>query len=176
MDSALQTATAVNQLQKHNLLGKSFLLTTVVRHTAGISLDAFLPFDLECSFSAALVLAMASHILPQVVPTSFSTQEIKEVINAIAIRGNMQAKTRYLEIERLEGLLQQQTQTLLQTRRQTQTIEPDVAEEDDAVQLEQLADYGDLFFNGLDFDNGLHAHHMMNLADALGPEDIGMFQ
>lgn len=134
-------------------------------------LDTFLPFDLECSFSAALVLTTASHVLPQVILPTNSIQGIKEVINAIAVRGNMQAKIRYMEIEQLEGLLRQQTQHLLQTRL-GETYEADLAAEAEAVSVEQLTDYGNLFFSGWDFNSGLHGDQMINLADALGPEDL----
>lgn len=135
-------------------------------------LDTFLPFDLEYSFSTALVLTITIHVLPQIILPTGSVQTVKEVINAIVARGSVQARTRFMEIEQLEELLHRQTQQLLQARRPNDNYETFATTSGDAAEQEQLIDHGDLFFDGWDFNSGLHSQQMMSLADALGPEDL----
>lgn len=140
-------------------------------HISNINADTFLPFDLECAFSAAFILTTIAHLYPKLILETQSMQDVKDVIRTIGFRGNMQAKLRILELESLEQLLAQQTPGLRYTQPHETSVPGVVATSNMTGQM-MMPQYGNLFFDDNDFSNGFSSQQMMNLADALDIDDF----
>lgn len=129
--------------------------------------DTFLPFDLECGYSATLALIMAAYVCPRILSPSDSIQDSKDVIATIVARGNSQATLRRLEIERMEELLRQRTQQVPECTSLGETYHPRMAMSDMPVGQQSALDDATLFFDAFDPSNGVPGNGIMDLADAL---------
>lgn len=146
--------------------------------------DTFLPFDLECAFSAALILTMAEHVLPRAAPKNDTTAQASAIIKLIADRGSVQAGQRSVEVEQLASHL---------ANAGTINVHDSAAPGDSVTsQSPGLASFtgpqhpsspqqqryrqdpwtGSPFFDEWNFDTGLTADQITNLADALNTGDI----
>ena len=118
---------------------------------------------------------MAGFVHPKVTSPSASVRTVKDAINAIAARGNKQARLRNLEIEQLDEMLGQRTQLSLQTA----TQQPYMYDSQAALRSHpagdmQITDFDDLFFDDFAFGTELTEPQMMDLAEALTAGDFGM--
>jgi hypothetical protein len=137
--------------------------------------DTFLPFDLECGYSATLALIMAGYVCPRILSPSDTIQNAKDVIATIAARGNSQATLRRLEIERMEELLHQRTQQAAECTSLNETYDPRMAAMRDMPAGQQSAlDDAILFFDAFDPSNGVPDDGIMDLADALTIGDFDL--
>lgn len=130
--------------------------------------DTFLPFDLECAYSATLALIMAGYVCPRILSPSDNIQNVKAVIATIAARGNSQATLRRLEIERMEELLHQRThQQGPECTSLSETYDAHMAMNDVPASQQSALDDAILFFDAFDPSNGVPDNGIMDLADAL---------
>ncbi|KAH8788152.1 hypothetical protein F5883DRAFT_478816 [Diaporthe sp. PMI_573] len=157
VDSAMRAVHILEQLRAYNLL------------------DTFLPFDLECGYSATLALIMAGYVCPRILSPSDTIQNAKDVIATIAARGNSQATLRRLEIERMEELLHQRTQQAAECTSLNETYDPRMAAMRDMPAGQQSAlDDAILFFDAFVPSNGVPDDGIMDLADALTIGDFDL--
>ncbi|KAF9872457.1 hypothetical protein CkaCkLH20_09954 [Colletotrichum karsti] len=70
-------------------------------------LEVFLPYDLEFTYGAALHLAMANAIFPDVVDDPTSSQTAHGVLSEMVLRGNRVAGVRQAELAHVELLFRQ---------------------------------------------------------------------
>ncbi|KAK1452546.1 hypothetical protein CMEL01_16740 [Colletotrichum melonis] len=68
-------------------------------------IEAFLPFHLECAFSAATLLSILSAFLPSHIPQSGWRQSVVVVFEALLCKGSVAAGLRQAELEHLDTLL-----------------------------------------------------------------------
>ncbi|KAH6976653.1 C6 transcription factor [Ilyonectria destructans] len=67
-------------------------------------LDAFLPYDVEFTFGAALNLTMANALFPDVVDYNSCQEMAHQILDDLVYRGNRVARARRSELCHLEGL------------------------------------------------------------------------
>ncbi|KAK1547891.1 hypothetical protein CPAR01_01858 [Colletotrichum paranaense] len=68
-------------------------------------IEAFLPFHLECAFSAATLLSILSAFLPSHIPQSGWRQSVVVVFEALICKGSVAAGLRQAELKHLDTLL-----------------------------------------------------------------------
>lgn len=110
---------------------------------------------------------MAGYVCPRVLSPSTSVQTAKEVIAAVAARGNSQADLRRLEIERMEELLQQRAPQAPERTSLGGTYDSQMAFSDVAAGQQSALDDAILFFDVFDPSNGVPDNGIIDLADAL---------
>lgn len=131
----------------------------------------FLPFDLECGFSAALVLVMAQHTHPKIVPQSGNVQSALGVLGAIASRGNTHANLRKLEVEQLTDILTNPVPSF-HSSSMTAYDHNEAANAAYLLDTETLPNFEAPFFDQWNFDYGISGNQIMDLVNAL---DSGEF-
>ncbi|KAH8202817.1 hypothetical protein TruAng_002980 [Truncatella angustata] len=82
-------------------------------------LEAFLPFDIEFTFAAALHLTMASTLFPQVINYAEYQQSSHLILDDLMMRGNRIASARRAELAHLEQLCQALTAQIQRQGHQT---------------------------------------------------------
>ncbi|KAE8369010.1 hypothetical protein BDV27DRAFT_153465 [Aspergillus caelatus] len=70
------------------------------------TLETFLPFPLEYTFSSAVLLTILSAILPTYVPDSGWHRAVSSIFDEMIRKGNIVAKLRRAELEHLEALVE----------------------------------------------------------------------
>lgn len=169
IDSAAQSVGILTQLKDHDLL------------------DVFLPFDLESVFSSALVLVITSALYPKLLPENDWLNTCYNILDYMKERGNAIADLRRSEVERLVHI-RCRTQIGEQLPNVSSfenghlpgavvgdheltaqpTPDPTSATEISHPSLPSL----DPFFDELFTDVGFNETQMMDLANALNPEDM----
>lgn len=132
--------------------------------------DTFLPYDLECGYSATLALIMVSYVCPRILSPGHNIQNAKDVIATIAAVGNSQATLRRLEIERMEELLHQRSQQAPECTSLSETSQGHdrhMEMGDMPAGQQSTLDDAILFFDAFDPSNGVPDNGIMDLADAL---------
>ena len=135
--------------------------------------DTFLPFDLECGFSAALALTMTHGIHPKLLPHASSVDDILLVFDHMIAKGNLMARMRKAEIQELarvrwDGQVRQHDR-------------PDASHSSFATtQISPSSggfnSLGDPFFDEWGTNTGLTGAQLVSLADALNfSTDIDLF-
>ena len=160
VDSASRISTILSELREHRLLGKcdhNRLLGIL------IWIDTFLPFDLECGFSAGLVLAMTNGIHPKLLPRHQWLDEIMLVFDYMLEKGNVMAGLRKAEIQELSqikwtGRPRQYASSAVHLQPELPHISPS------SVQPPSL---GDPFFDEWGTHDGLTGAQLVSLANAL---------
>lgn len=173
IDSATRAIHILDQLKGHNILGQ-WLIFPLQNTSNRQCADTFIPFDLECGYSATLALIMAGYVCPRVLSPSDDIQNAKEVITTIAARGNSQATLRMLEIERMEELLRQRTQQAPEHTGPGETYGHHIAMSDIPAGQQSVLDDAILFFDAFDPSNGVPDNGIMDLADALTIGDFDL--
>jgi proline utilization trans-activator len=103
--SASNSLRILSALQYQHLLGKSHGLYTILDF-ADLTTECFLPFDLEQAFSAAFVLILTTAVPGVPEPNSKDLQTSLNVLDTMIGRGNVVARYRKEELNRLEEMLQ----------------------------------------------------------------------
>lgn len=137
-------------------------------------IDTFLPFDLECGFSAALVLVMAQHTHPKAGPQIDNVQTALKVLGTIASRGNAHANLRKLEVEHLAEML-------ANPRCSYPNADTTACDDNDQANAaagpsdtQALPRFDTPFFGQWNYDYGLSGNQLMDLVNALEPENFGL--
>lgn len=106
MGSARQTTRILAALQSQTLLGRSFRLRISLFCSSQSNIDVFVPFDLESTWSAALVLLIAPAIDPSLRKNhEVSLRTALDVLNEMSSVGNSIAASRQREIMQLKDTL-----------------------------------------------------------------------
>ncbi|KIV89326.1 hypothetical protein, variant [Exophiala mesophila] len=157
IDSATQIVSILAQLKQHDLL------------------DVFFPFDLESAASAGFVLEMASKVHPKLSFTREWFGALIEVLDFIALHGNVLATQRKAEIEDLVNMLNdeevQQRDATSTTAALTMTS-PAQAQTFDPPSFPSL---GDPFFDNWHLHEALSGGQIMELVTALDVGNMGNF-
>lgn len=169
IDSAAQSVVVLTQLKAHDLL------------------DVFLPFDLESVFSSALVLVIASAMYPKLLPENNWLDTCYDIFDYMKGKGNAIAGLRKSEVERLVHIRArtQHAQPLHDTSSMENSYRPENVTGDREVAAQATPDATastevshpslpslDPFFSEWLMDGGFNETQMMDLADALNPEDM----
>lgn len=122
--------------------------------------DVFLPFDLESTFSAGLVLALVKGIHPKLLPNENWLKQILLALDFLAINGINQASTRKTEIEKLTTVRWDKSSASRESlhNNEVSVISPTSTD---------LPSLGDPFFDDWEFDEALSGAQLISLADAL---------
>lgn len=119
---------------------------------------------------------MAAYVCPQVSSPSGSLRLAKGAINAMAVRGNDRAKKNYLEVERLELLLSQQTQMSFPGGQgHSNVYSSGTALTNHAADDPRASGFDTLFFSDFPLGDGFAGSQMLDLAEALSVGDFEMF-
>ncbi|KAF5856487.1 hypothetical protein ETB97_007289 [Aspergillus alliaceus] len=82
-------------------------------------LEMFLPYDLEFTYAAALHLAMANALFPQILHGQVYSKEAHSILEEMIENGNKIAEVRQTELAQLEGLFEE-----LAAREKSQGLQP----------------------------------------------------
>lgn len=139
--------------------------------------DTFLPFDLECTFSAAFVLVMAMNVHPRLLPQDNWLHDATEAFDYMTVRGNTLGSIRKSEVEELARTLNhelghQGNKSNNNNNNATGSALPLLDPPSSAPSIQDrasLPSLGDPFFDAWIADDGLSGAQIMDLADALQP-------
>lgn len=162
VDSAMQAVSILTSLRQQDLLGMCLKL---LRSIAKRCLDAFLPFDLDSTFSAAFILLMAHRIHPKLVSNIPWLNPLLEIFDNMTLQGSLLSALRKQEVDELNSAIRNLSNGSYLTPA------PDQAEPIDHASLPSL---GDPFFEAWNQD-GLSGTQLMNLADELSNESLTDF-
>ncbi len=112
IDSANNMLRILSALREQNLLGIYFLATVssveqIVSANDSLRPENFLPSDLENTFSASFVLAMASVILSNMQQVQSYKTITAEILDDMILMGSVPALFRKTELEQLEQMVNQ---------------------------------------------------------------------
>lgn len=135
-------------------------------------------------FSAALVLVITSGVHPKLLPREDWLESCYEVFDHIAITGNDLAPLRKAEVEQLsrvrEGLEssrrhhpKQQQSSISENGSQLNVAVAQISPTPTSIpDYSSIPSLGDPFFDEWIPDHGFSGAQMMDLADALNPQDL----
>lgn len=135
-----------------------------------------MPFDLECAFSAAFVLVMASSVHPTLLPQNNWLSDVNDVFDYVSMKGNVLGSIRKSEVEELVQMLN----GIGQRDNSDPARMAPVGGGPSTVALvptdpASVPSLGDPFFDEWVADNGLSDAQIMGLADVLQPGGLDDF-
>ncbi|KAJ3545695.1 hypothetical protein NM208_g2383 [Fusarium decemcellulare] len=166
VESAQQTITILSHLLNQGLLASA--------NDGSASLETFLPFDFDATFTSTIALLMAAAVDSTLIPDhSPWTQRAYAVLDEMDSRGNRIAGMTLSELKTLEDLLDR-----LSPGWETSTLQP--SSEQDGSQAIETCTTGDMEAPSLDMDfstefglyHGLDAGQLMHLADSLDLDSL----
>ena len=151
LDSSGQVLNITNNLKDHDLI------------------ENFLPFDLESTFSAGLVLQMVAYVHPKFLTDQDWRSDVANVLDAMISGGNLLARLRKAETEELSLMFESINLKHDATIAMTSAHQRSPSGATDHASLPSL---GPPFFDGEDMDDGLSGAQILDLVDALNEEDL----
>lgn len=106
IDSAQLTTMVLDTLQKQNLIGMAPCTTLSPWDQVDVAADTFLSFDLEATFSSAIIILMAQALYSDALESGSSKLQISySVLHEMVARGNIVAQSRKNALKHFESVL-----------------------------------------------------------------------
>lgn len=173
-DSAQTILQTLQTLADDDLLGMYDLASGWDNLTHMVSIDAFLPFQIEDASSSAFVLYLIRAIAPSLIQRDTWCDHLNCVLEKLIAKGNPAAPLRRQELRQLEQILAPLTPRSTSSPLPAVTLHRDTHESEDTYGLDSV-DVGDGFewdLLGLNSSVSLPPRELLDLADQLDVESI----